>query len=115
MLSVGVISEDSNSQDIFEFVKKTKNVQLTGQYFSNPLENFRRASDSNITNFTDFDEFASSCDALIIPYIGTETYQLIIHALRKSRHALIGNPLIMEPDQMEHLMKLSEEGNLVKE
>jgi len=113
MLKVGFINASAELPDYYKVIGELHPISFAGQYISQgqavPQNNFP----DDIRQYHDFDKFMAVCDAVIIPETDNSLYPLIVEALKQSKHVLLGNPLMLDPDEMDHLFKLAEEANVV--
>ena len=113
MLKVGFINSSAELPDYYKVIGKLRPVSFVGQFLSSGQSVPQKNIPDNIKHYHDLEKFMADCDAVIIPQIDNSVYPLIVEALKQSKHVLLGNPLMLDPDEMDHLFKLAEEANVV--
>lgn len=113
MLRVGFINASAELPDYYKVIGKLHAISFAGQFVSSGQPAPHNNIHDDIRHYHDFEKFMADCDAVIIPQIENSLYSLIVESLKQSKHILLGNPLMLDPDEMDHLFKLAEEANVV--
>ena len=112
MLTLGLINSSTELPDYQKVIKDHIPRSYAGQFI--PLRQIPTDNQQTVKGKPDdFRKFISGCDAVIIPNIDDSTYSLIVEALKQSKHTLLGNPLALDPDELDQLFKLAEEANVI--
>jgi predicted dehydrogenase len=112
MIKVGLIDNASDSQIYADAISRSPDFALSGLYHIQIPES-GESIQSDISRLKEYREFLNKAEALIFPRITAEVNNLIILALKHSRHILTGNPLNLDSESVDHLFKLSEEANVI--
>jgi predicted dehydrogenase len=113
MLQLGIINASAELPDYYKVIRELHPISFTGQYISSGQPLHHDQFPEGIRHYHDFDQFMADCDAVIIPQTKNAVYPLIVKVLKQSKHVLLGNPLLLDPDEMDHLFNLAEEANVV--
>ncbi len=113
MIKVGLIDNASDSDIYADAISRSHDFSLSGLYHLQPVESSGESIQTDISRLKEYREFLNNSEALIFPRITAEVHNLIILALKHSRHILAGNPLNLDYESVDHLFKLSEEANVI--
>lgn len=113
MIKVGLIDNASDSDTYTDAINRSADFTLSGLYPIPFPETTGESIQTDISRLKEYREFLNNCEALIFPKITSEVQNLIILALKHSRHVLLGNPLNLDFEAVDHLFKLSEEANVI--
>jgi predicted dehydrogenase len=113
MITVGLVDNTSDSSDYPEAINRSPEFLLSGTYYFPLPESTGENIQSDISRLKEYREFLNGCDALIFPKVTHDVYNLIVLALKHSKHVLAGNPLNLDFKAVDHLFKLAEEANVI--
>jgi predicted dehydrogenase len=113
MIKVGLIENASDSNKYTDAINRSPDFSLSGLYHIPFPESTGENIQTDISRLKEYREFLNNCEALIFPKITSEVHNLIILALKHSKHVLAGNPLNLDFESVDHLFKLSEEANVI--
>jgi predicted dehydrogenase len=113
MIKVGLIDNASDSEIFADAIRRSDDFSLSGLYHLQPAELSGENIQTDISRLKEYREFLNRSEALIFPRITAEVHNLIILALKHSRHILAGNPLNLDYESVDYLFKLSEEANVI--
>jgi len=113
MIKVGLIDNASDSGIFADAISRSNDFYLSGLYHLQPDELPGENIQAEISRLKDYREFLNKSEALIFPRITAEVHNLIILALKHSKHILTGTPLNLDYESVDYLFKLSEEANVI--
>jgi predicted dehydrogenase len=113
MIKIGLIDNESDSGVYADAINRSRDFSLSGLYHLPPAESTGENIQTDISRLKEYREFLNISEALIFPRITSEVHNLIILALKHSKHILAGNPLNLDFESVDHLFKLSEEANVI--
>ncbi len=113
MIKVGLIDNASDSDIYADAINRSTDFSLSGLYHIQPAGPSGESIQAEISRLKEYREFLNRTEALIFPRITAEVHNLIILALKHSKHVLTGNPLNLDHESVDHLFKLSEEANVI--
>jgi predicted dehydrogenase len=113
MITVGLVDNTSDSSNYPEAINRSPDFKLSGTYHFPLPELTGESIQSDISRLKEYREFLNGCEALIFPIVTHDVYNLIVLALKHSRHVLAGNPLNLDFEAVDHLFKLAEEANVI--
>lgn len=113
MIPVGLVVNTSDTSDYPDAIKRSADFLLSGSYHYPSSVLTGESIQSDISRLKDYREFLNGSEALIFPRVNNDVYNLIILALKHSRHVLAGNPLNLDFDAVNYLFKLADEANVV--
>lgn len=113
MIAVGLVDNTQDSSDYPDAINRSPAFLLSGSYHFPTHELTGESIQSDISRLKEYREFLNGCEALIFPKVNNDVYNLIILALKHSRHVLAGNPLNLDFEAVDHLFKLAEEANVI--
>jgi predicted dehydrogenase len=112
MLNVGFINASLELSDYQKVIKEHNLLSFAGHFDSALLSSGdRKNNDDSLTSGVG--KLISGCDAIIMPRVDHADFNLIVEALKKTKHILLGNPLMFDQDEMDHLFKLAEEADVI--
>jgi len=113
MITVGLVDNTSDSNDYQDAINRSADFTLSGSFHFPLPELTGERIQSDISRLKEYREFLNGCEALIFPKVTNDVYNLIILALKHSRHVLAGNPMNLDFEAVDHLFKLAEEANVI--
>jgi predicted dehydrogenase len=113
MISVGLVVNTSDSSDFKDAIQRSPDFSLSGSYLFPPREIRGDNIQADVSRLKEYREFLNGCEALIFPRVNNDMFNLLILALKHSRHILAGNLLHLDLESVNHLFKLAEEANVV--
>jgi predicted dehydrogenase len=113
MIKVGLIDNASDSDIYAEAISRSTDFSLSGLYHIQLAGSSGENIQADISRLKEYRELLNRSEALIFPRITAEVHNLIILALKHSKHILTGNPLNLDHESVDHLFKLSEEANVI--
>jgi len=113
MITVGLVDNTSDSNDYQDAINRSLDFKLSGFYHFPLPELTGESIQSDISRLKEYREFLNGCEALIFPKVTNDINNLIILALKHSRHVLAGNPLNLDFEAVNHLFKLADEANVI--
>jgi hypothetical protein len=113
MIKVGLIDNASDSDIYTDAIKRSTDFSLSGLYHIQSTGPSGESIQADISRLKEYREFLNKSEALIFPRITAEVHNLIILALKHTKHILTGNPLNLDYESVDHLYKLSEEANVI--
>ena len=103
MITVGLVDNTSDSNDYQDAINRSLDFKLSGFYHFPLPELTGESIQSDISRLKEYREFLNGCEALIFPKVTNDINNLIILALKHSRHVLAGNPLNLDFEAVNHL------------
>jgi len=113
MIKIGIVDRNDTSNEYSDALKKSSDLTFEGFYDLSSVTGSGGSIQSNFFLLAGFNKFIQACDALFFPKVNHEVYGLIILTLKHSKHVLIGNPLNLELEAVDHLFKLADEANVI--
>ena len=112
MIRIGIIGNDKNINEHANTIKNIKGFDFKGFYSSNEIPLNSSISNIKINRFLSPEDFLDSVDAIDIINNGPLLYELVVSALRRSKHLYIFPSLLKSYDQVLGLIKLANEANV---
>ena len=113
MLKIGIIGDSDPVASLNRILSEISTCSLSGSY--HPGQNHANLlyDEHNIPFFASFEAFLDSCDAIIVDHSDEINPDLIIEAIKGSKHILLDKPLQWQDEQLEYLFKLAEEAQIL--
>ncbi len=112
MIRIGIIGNDKKIYEHANTIKDIKGFDFKGFYSLNEIPRNSNISNTKIKRYLSREDFLDSVDAIDITNSGNSLYDLVVSALRKSKHLYIFPSLLKSYDQALKLVKLANEANV---
>lgn len=109
MVRIGIAGAGNIGKHYIEQFPATANVDVSAIYDANPEALLPYSS---FTTYTQFDEFLTACDALILCTPKESHFMLAAEAMRKGKHILMVHPVSLNLKESAELLSLSKESNV---
>lgn len=109
MLKVGVFGVGHLGKFHLNNWQQIPDVKLVGFYDPDDANALPVAEKYNLKRFSNDEELIDLCDAVDIVAPTTYHYELMVKALRKSRHVFVEKPLVSTLEQARDIVKLARE------
>jgi predicted dehydrogenase len=113
MLKIGIVDSNISPDEYSDVLKKSSDFAFGGFYGLSSKASSGESIQSDFSQLSGFKELVHSCDALYFPKVNIGVYSLITFTLKQSKHVLIGNPLNLNLEAVDHLFKLADEANVI--
>jgi len=112
MIRIGIIGNDKKINDHANTIKDIKGFNFAGFFYPNEIPVNGCISSNKFNRFSSHEDFLNSVDAIDIISNGSTSYELVVSALRKSKHLYIYPSLLKSYNQVLELIKLANEANV---
>ena len=112
MLKVGVFGVGHLGKFHLNNWQQIPEVEIIGFYDPEDANALPVAEKYNLKRFSNDEELIDLCDAVDIVAPTTFHYELMVKALRKSRHVFVEKPLVSTLEQAKEVVKLAREANV---
>lgn len=112
MIKIGLIGSGSVAQSHIEVLRQIEGFDIVGIYSKNQSRIKEIFDTYNIPSFSSAEKLIETVDAIDITSITRAHHDLIVNALKSSKHVYIENPITNTPEEADHIIKIAEEANV---
>jgi predicted dehydrogenase len=112
MISIGIIGEDRTVYRHINIIKNIPEFDFKGYYYPEKTTVNFLARDKTLKRFSLLHDFLDSVDAIDIVSAGSDLYDIIISALKRSKHIYMSPLLLKSYEQASKIIKLANEANI---
>lgn len=112
MIRIGIIGEDHEIVEHINTLKKIPEFEYAGFYNPDETAAKKNPPEKKYNRFLSHEDFLDSVDAIIIVSRQNSIYEIVISALKKSKHIYITPLLLSSYQQASQIIKLASEANI---
>jgi predicted dehydrogenase len=112
MICIGIIGEDRTIYRHINTIKNIPEFNLKGYYYPERISVNNLLRDNSLKRFSALHDFLDSIDAIDIIGTGPDLYDIVISALKRSKHIYMSPLLLKSYEQASKIIKLAIEANI---
>jgi len=113
MIRIGIIGEDHRIYRHINTIKNIPEFEYKGLYYPDETSATNIPRNNKLKRFLSLEDFLNSIDAIDIISTKPELYEIVIAALRRSKHICISPLLLKSHEQASKIIKLAYEANII--
>ncbi len=112
MIRIGIIGNDHRIHRHINTIKNIPEFDYKGYYYPDKISAINILRDYRLNRFSSLEDILDSIDAIDIISTKPDLYEIVISALKKTKHIYLSPLLLKSHEQASKIIKLANEANI---